>query len=52
MKIPLPVDIHLRMAYPSGMFLDPKGKETHETHKREQGAIPGLKLGWREPVEL
>lgn len=28
------------------MFLDPKGKNTQESHKREQGAIPGLKPDW------
>lgn len=37
-KIPPPVNIHLRMAYVSGKFLDPKDKKTDESHKgnREQ----------------
>lgn len=34
------------------MFLDPKGKKTQESHKREQGAIPELKPGWGEAVGL
>lgn len=34
------------------MFLDPKGNQTVESHKREHETFPGLKQGWKEPVGL
>lgn len=45
-KIPLSVDNHLRMAYVSGMFLDPKGKRPTRATKGNRGKF--LAWNWVE----